>query len=191
IAALSAAAAAVPQGVTQVIAPSAAAPAGCEPTYPGQFSITIVNVTESQTKRDVSKRQSGGAADTALVLSLDNGQLYDVSQNKYGYIASNYQLQFDNPPQAGAIYTSGFSACSNGSLALGGSAIFWGCQSGQGENKFYNFYDRDFAPELCSPIYIDMIKAVGSSAGPSAASVRSDGQPAASSAVSIRSDGQP
>jgi hypothetical protein len=59
----------------------------------------------------------------------------------FQYIAANYQFQFDAPPQAGAIYTTGFSLCSNNSLALGGSAIFYQCLSG----SFYNLYDRDWA----------------------------------------------
>lgn len=61
--------------------------------------------------------------------------------NLFQYIAANYQFQFDAPPQAGAIYTTGFSLCANGSLALGGSAIFYQCLSG----SFYNLYDRDWA----------------------------------------------
>ena len=59
----------------------------------------------------------------------------------YQYIAANYQFQFDNPPQAGAIYTTGFSLCANNTLALGGSAIWYQCLSG----SFYNLYDRDWA----------------------------------------------
>ncbi len=44
----------MPQGVTEVIAPSAGLPAGCSPTYPGTFEITVVNVTKSA-KRDLAK----------------------------------------------------------------------------------------------------------------------------------------
>lgn len=86
-----------------------------------------------------------------LNLTLADGVLLD-SQGRTGYIASNYQFQFDKPAQAGAIYTSGFSVCANGSLALGGSNIFYQCLSG----NFYNLYDRHWAPQ-CSPVTIDVL----------------------------------
>ncbi|KAM7216120.1 hypothetical protein V8F06_008495, partial [Rhypophila decipiens] len=50
--------------------------------------------------------------------------------NRTRYIASNFQLQFDAPPQAGAIYTGGFSHCPNGTLAVGATTIFYQCHSG-------------------------------------------------------------
>jgi len=90
-------------------------------------------------------------------MSLSNGILTDQN-GRTGYIASNYQFQFDKPPQAGAIYTAGFSVCNNGSLALGGEALWWECQSG----SFYNLYDRDWAPH-CLPILIQIL---GASLGP-------------------------
>ncbi|KAI4277577.1 MAG: hypothetical protein LQ337_001650 [Flavoplaca oasis] len=87
-----------------------------------------------------------------LAINLDNGILKDA-QGRTGYIASNFQFQFDGPPQAGAIYTSGFSACENGTLALGGSNVFYQCLSGD----FYNLYDRDWAPQ-CSAITINLLQ---------------------------------
>jgi hypothetical protein len=89
--------------------------------------------------------------DSSLEMSLSNGILTD-SDGRTGYIASNYQFQFDKPPQAGAIFTAGFSVCANGSLALGGSNVFWQCRSG----NFYNLYDRYWAPQ-CSPITIESL----------------------------------
>jgi hypothetical protein len=91
------------------------------------------------------------------VLTLSDTVLTDA-HNRTGYIASNYQFQFDNPPQAGAIYTAGFSACTNGSLALGGSAVFWQCASG----TFYNLYDRYWA-EQCEPALIVALPCGGDS----------------------------
>ena len=88
---------------------------------------------------------------STLEISLGNGVLTD-SQGRTGYIAANYQFQFDKPPQAGAIYTSGWSVCGNGSLALGGSNVFYQCRSG----NFYNLYDRYWAPQ-CSPITIESL----------------------------------
>ena len=86
-----------------------------------------------------------------LVINLCNGVLHDAL-GRTGYIASNRQFQFDEPPQAGAIYTAGFSVCSNGSLALGGSAVFQQCLSG----SFYNLYDQSTGAQ-CSPVYIETI----------------------------------
>jgi hypothetical protein len=85
---------------------------------------------------------------------LANGILKD-SHGRTGYIASNYQFQFDNPPQAGAIYTAGFSVCGNGSLALGGSAVFYQCLSG----SFYNLYNENWAPQ-CSPVTINVLELI-------------------------------
>lgn len=87
-------------------------------------------------------------------VTLEGTKLTDQS-GRTGYIASSFQLQFDNPPQAEAIYTSGFSICENGTLALGGSNIFYQCLSG----NFYNVYDRKWAPQ-CSPAYIQTMRQV-------------------------------
>jgi len=167
-----------PQGVTSMIAPSATAPAGCSPTYPGTFEITVVNVTTSK-RRSLAERQAAGV----LTLSLSGGKLMDQA-GRTGYIASNFQFQFDNPPQTGAIFTSGFSVCGNESLALGGSAVFYQCNSG----GFFNLYDRSWAAQ-CSPVYL---VAMG---GASPVSESSDGQgiatAAATAPISIKSEGQP
>jgi len=101
---------------------------------------------------------------------------------RQGYIASNYQFQFDAPIQAGAKQTSGFSLCGNSSLALGSSAIWYQCLSG----NFYNLYSQSSGAQ-CIPIYIT---AVMSGSG---ASQASDGQPQVTQTpkVSQISDGQP
>ena len=91
------------------------------------------------------------ASDSTLALTLADGVLKDA-QGRTGYIASNFQFQFDAPPQAGAIYTSGFSVCSNGSLALGGSNVFYQCLSG----NFYNLYNENWAAQ-CSPVTINTL----------------------------------
>lgn len=90
----------------------------------------------------------------ALSITLAGGVLTD-QDGKTGYIASNYQFQFDKPPQAGAIYTAGFSDCANGTLAIGGSAVFYQCLSG----NFYNLYDRSWAAQ-CSPVYVNVLEQV-------------------------------
>lgn len=115
--------------------------------------------------------------------SLQDGILNDA-QGRTGYIASNYQFQFDDPAQAGAIYTAGFSACGNGSLALGGSAVWYECLSGD----FYNLYDRTWAAQ-CEPVEIVLMECGSSSES-------TDGQVVGTNVVtttvvSVLSDGQP
>ena len=117
-----------------------------------------------------------------MILTLQNGQLHN-QMGDTGYIAANYQFQFDSPPQTGAIYTAGFSLCGNGSLAIGGSAVFYSCNSG----GFNNLYDRSWAPQ-CSPIYINTIDSGSSSgsASPSAGvSQTVDAQPQAMTSAGV------
>ena len=86
--------------------------------------------------------------DSAVTVSLKNGILHD-SLGRTGDIVANHQFQFDGPPQAGSIYTGGWSICANDSLALGGSTIFYKCASG----NFYNLYDISIGDQ-CIPCYI-------------------------------------
>lgn len=89
-----------------------------------------------------------------LKLSLSNGVLKD-GQGRTGYIASNSQFQFDGPPQAGAIYTAGFSVCNSGFLALGGTTTFYQCLSG----GFYNLYlENVLSAGQCEAINIQVIQ---------------------------------
>ncbi|CAG8959810.1 hypothetical protein HYFRA_00001718 [Hymenoscyphus fraxineus] len=180
LAALAGVAYALPQGVTETIAPQAAAPGGCSPSISGKFQLEAVNITApAKVKRD-----SSCGAEGVLTVDLKDGKLTD-SKQRTGYIASNYQFQFDAPPQTGTIYSGGFSACSNGSLALGGSAVFYQCYSG----GFYNLYDRSWA-EQCNPILLQMFPCGGAPAVGQAG----DGQPQATTAVAPVSqipDGQP
>lgn len=142
-------------------------------------------------QRDISSRASSTCGQEGfLTAKLSNGVLTD-SKGRIGSIVANYQFQFDGPPaQTGALYDAGFSTCTNGSLALGGSAVFYSCQSGQ--DDFSNLYDRSWQP-ACKPIYIDIIPCSGG-ASSSAAGQQSDGQPTAATAappVSQKGDGQP
>jgi len=149
------AAVAAPQGVTQDIAPSSPPPAGCSETYDGTFEITIG--TAPKAKRDLEERATCGSTAGALIVTLKDGNLLDA-QKRTGYIAANYQFQFDGPAQTGAIYTSGFSVCQDGSLALGGSKDWYRCLSGD----FYNLYDRSWAPQ-CEKVSILIMPCTGSS----------------------------
>lgn len=93
------------------------------------------------------------------MLTLADGILKD-SQGRIGNIVANDQFQFDPAPgQAGAKYTSGWSVCSNGSLAIHGDTSFYQCLSG----TFYNLYDNNDAAQ-CSPVHIQVINGSGGSA---------------------------
>ncbi|KAF7907554.1 uncharacterized protein EAF01_005140 [Botrytis porri] len=172
--------------VTALITPTSSAPEGCATSYSGAFQISTVNVSS------VAKRQQKRAdCSSSLAVTLNDGILKD-QQDRTGYIASNTQFQFDGPPQTGAIYTGGWSVCSNGSLTLGGSAVFYQCLSG----TFNNLYTESQG-EQCSQILIQTT-ACSSAAGSGAVGQSTDGQAIAtaiasvsSAAVSQISDGQP
>jgi len=89
-----------------------------------------------------------------LAVNLTSGVLLD-SKGRTGYIAANSQFQFDAPAQTGAIYTAGWSVCSNGTLALGSATTFYQCLSG----SFYNIYlDDVLGAEQCEQVAIEVIQ---------------------------------
>ncbi|KAF4969933.1 hypothetical protein FSARC_2919 [Fusarium sarcochroum] len=151
--ALAASAFAAPQPAGDDVKPKDGPPKGCRISYGSKFEVTIFKPGNS--KRDFSERSCNGEG--VLVLTLNDGVLTDA-QDRTGYISESYQFQFDKPAQAGAIYTSGFSVCSNGTLAFGPSAIFWQCKSGD----FYNLYDRNWA-EQCEPVEFGVMPCGGKS----------------------------
>ena len=108
-----------------------------------------------------------------LEITLKDGVLTD-SKDRTGYIAANNQFQFDKPAQTGAIYTAGWSACGNSSLALGGTTVFFQCLSGD----FYNLYDESTGDQ-CNEVHINIVKG-----GASGASQAPDGQPQETPAAS-------
>jgi len=116
------------------------------------------------------QRQSSCEGPGALTLTLNNGQLVD-SAGRIGSIVANRQFQFDGPPpQAGAVFTSGWSACSNGSLAIGGATTFYQCLSG----SFYNLYDQAIGAQ-CNAVTLQ-IQGCGAG-GPGQVGAQPDGQP--------------
>lgn len=142
---------------------AAQAPAGCSPDYNGNFQIAVYNTSTAPAKRDLQQRAACGSGTGALVLSLQGGNLLD-QDGRTGYIASNFQFQFDKPVQDGALVTSGFSACSNNSLALGSSEVFYRCLSG----NFYNLYNTNWAAQ-CEPVAIGIVACDGATGPGSAA----------------------
>ncbi|AEO63895.1 uncharacterized protein THITE_2109515 [Thermothielavioides terrestris NRRL 8126] len=188
---LAAAAAAIAQGVTDKIPPKGAAPDGCKASLDGKFEITVVelNKLNNKVKKDHAIQTRGNCGgDGTLVLQLADTVLTD-NHNRTGYIASNFQFQFDNPPQAGALYTAGFSYCTNGSLALGSTTVFYRCLSG----NFYNLYDRWWAAQ-CDPVEI-IVMPCGGEAGQTGGNNPSQTvvgtQVITTTIVSPLSDGQP
>ncbi|TLS28551.1 hypothetical protein PpBr36_01434 [Pyricularia pennisetigena] len=142
------------QGVTADISPPTKAPAGCQASFPGKFEVTVIPAKLAKRDGDsvlslraIQKRKECGH-DGVLVVTLSNSVTKDALL-RTGYIASNYQFQFDQPAQAGALYTAGFSLCPNGLMALGNSTQFWQCKSGD----FWNLYDRNWAPQ-CDPVVL-------------------------------------
>ncbi|KAF2024789.1 hypothetical protein EK21DRAFT_50571, partial [Setomelanomma holmii] len=135
------------QAVEDGIAPSSPPPSGCELNASGNFTIGTLKFGHSSK----SKRESAQtAADAALVCTLRAGVLKD-RDSRTGSVVANHQFQFDGPPQAGAIYTGGFSICTNGSLAIGGTTRWWQCSSG----GFYNLYD-EWIGDQCEEIRIQV-----------------------------------
>lgn len=105
-----------------------------------------------EARSDDSEDPVACATDNTLTMTLDGTILKD-SKDRIAYIASNRQFQFDGPPQAGAIYTAGFTACDDGAIALGDSKTFWQCLSGD----FYNLYDQYWAPQ-CMPVQMMIVR---------------------------------
>ncbi|PHH62295.1 hypothetical protein CDD81_7283 [Ophiocordyceps australis] len=128
-----------------MLSPDGQPPVGCARDYNGMFQVTVYAAGDE--KPNLEKRSSCDN-DQTLIMTLADGVLMDAKE-RTGYIASNFQFQFDNPPQSGAIYTGGFSLCGNNSVALGSSTVFSRCLSGH----FYNLYDRHWAPQ-CDPVEI-------------------------------------
>ncbi|TFB02619.1 Cell wall mannoprotein CIS3 [Trichoderma ghanense] len=167
--------------MVDALAPRADA-GNCASSYNGQFQVTVSKVN----KRDIEKRDCSNP--NALLLTLNNGVLKDA-KGRTGYIASNNQWQFDQPPQPNALATSGFSACENGALGLKGSTTFWQCLSG----NFYNLYDRNWAPQ-CHPVELVILPCGGGSAGHSNKGSEAEGGSGGNGvnqAVTAIPDGQP
>ncbi|KAF2272668.1 uncharacterized protein EI97DRAFT_366146, partial [Westerdykella ornata] len=137
---------ALAQAVEEGIAPDQPPPSGCKTTVDSPFTIGIAPIAPH--KRETAQEFPTQASGSFLTLTLTDGILRDPS-NRTGSIVANYQFQFDGPPQAGAIYTGGFSVCANGSLALGASTVWYRCMSGD----FGNLYDRSIGDQ-CSEVRI-------------------------------------
>ncbi|RPA92620.1 hypothetical protein L873DRAFT_1709088 [Choiromyces venosus 120613-1] len=135
----------IPQGVTAIIKPSGSSPPGCVDTYPGPFGFQPVDHPSPTTETQCIQP-------TSLKMLLNKGLLVD-HLGRIGSIVANRQFQFDGPPaQAGAIYTGGWSLCSDGLIALGPSKQFFACKS----SDFENIYDSMIA-DYCRPIFLEMV----------------------------------
>merc|ERR1711939_1010437 len=137
----------------QIQAPTATVQSTTTNTVTSTATAVVSQIADGQVQNSgaLSNGRVACQDNGTLALMLNNGVVTD-NQGRTGYIASNRQFQFDSPPQAGAIYTSGFSLCSNGSLALGGSTTFYQCRSG----GFYNLYDENVA-SYCEPVTLNAV----------------------------------
>ncbi|KAL8806129.1 MAG: hypothetical protein Q9182_001530 [Xanthomendoza sp. 2 TL-2023] len=150
---------------------SAQNPPGCKSDFDGTFVIkpTKTNETSSSGSSRLVKRQQTvrTICGSTPIVKLTGGVLTD-QQGRTGSIVANSQYQFDNPVQKDALFTSGFSVCQNNTLAVGGSAIFYQCLSGDPndpENKaklFNNLYTKAQGPTTgpniqCFESYIEVI----------------------------------
>jgi len=173
---------AAPQARADTKAPAEAAPAGCSVDYSGTFELQAETVIPNK------KRDSCGGAGT-LVSTLKGGILTDSEGRQADIVSNNNQFQYDPAPgQPGYIYNAGFSACANGSLALGGTTVFYQCKSG----GFYNIYQTATA-EQCEPIQLGIIPCGSATSSAAAVGQATDGQATGTSvaAVGQKSDGQP
>ena len=115
--------------------------------YPFIPSLTIkktcfYNRTANQISRQPANCDEGG-----LILTLADGVLKDQA-SRTGYMSANYQLQFDDPPQSGALVGDGFAVCPDGNLSLKGNATFYECPT---SDDAWNLYDRSWA-EHCGAV---------------------------------------
>jgi len=105
---------------------------------------------ELSSVEDASDKEAKGgeyicASSKPVVLTLQDSVLLDAA-GRTGSVVANQQLQFDGPAQNGAIYTAGFSICGNGTLALGGSTVWYQCRSGEFFNRV--FFDLEFGNDM-------------------------------------------
>jgi hypothetical protein len=109
---------------------------------------------------DGQLQSTGGSnpCESTLDFTLANGVIKDA-ENRILNIVANHQLQADNPLQAGSLYSTGFSICSNSSLALMSSTVFYQCSSG----TFFNLYDEPAGAD-CNPVTISTFESSPASA---------------------------
>ncbi|KAL9632330.1 MAG: hypothetical protein Q9204_003840 [Flavoplaca sp. TL-2023a] len=153
---------------------SAQNPPGCQSDFDGYFVIkpTLINQEEAQVGNEAKmfkKRQQNirTICGSEPIVTLEGGVLTD-QEGSTGSVVANTQFQFDNPVQEDALFTSGFSVCENNTLAVGGSAVFYQCLSGNPEapedpaQLFNNLYTQPQGPtggeaDQCDSIYIEVI----------------------------------
>ena len=125
---------------------SAQVPEGCSSDYSGYFEYNPVPLTAQ-----LSTQTAPTTCTSEPYSTLKGGVLTDQCE-RTGEIVANAQFQYDLHVQNNAINTGGFSICSNGTLAIAGSAVFYHCLSG----SFYNLYDASLGAQ-CSPVFLEII----------------------------------
>ncbi|KAL2109453.1 hypothetical protein VUR80DRAFT_2440 [Thermomyces stellatus] len=130
---------------TPQVTPPGEGSSECHQSVKGPLKLTVVE--EKKEKRGIDQLEPANCDESGLILTLADGILKDQA-SRTGYISANYQLQFDDPPQSGAIAGDGFAVCPDGNLSLRGSTTFFECPTGA---DAWNLYDRNWA-EHCGPV---------------------------------------
>lgn len=92
-------------------------------------------------------------------MSLQYGNLMD-SRGRYAYIGADRKLTFANPVHHDAVITSGFGVCSNSTISLGGSTIFYSCLGVGDDRSGSGIYDRP-VDGYCHPVHLELVSIIG------------------------------
>ncbi|KAI5360441.1 hypothetical protein Slin14017_G086160 [Septoria linicola] len=119
-----------------------------------------------------------------MQIALVNGTLIDYG-GRIGSIVANHQFQFDGPPQAGSIFTAGWSLCDSAVgpvLAHGGQFGFFVC--GYANNIYNTVVDN-----TCGRVYLGLLEASGSLDSTTSKTLTTKGSTDIVSAVSMTTKG--
>ncbi|KAF2093679.1 hypothetical protein NA57DRAFT_61384 [Rhizodiscina lignyota] len=119
----------IPTGVSTVMKPDTTPASTCHPNYPKSGSPVPfqLKVLDRILTNDQLGTPAKMEADNKMV-TLKDGMIFDA-QNRIFSVVSNFQLEYDNPPQDTAIYTAGWYLCDNGTITLGSWLSFTACNS--------------------------------------------------------------
>ncbi|RKP32001.1 hypothetical protein METBISCDRAFT_21907 [Metschnikowia bicuspidata] len=111
-----------------------------------QSAKSVASKIEGKPQKNGNTSYSGQfpsvcSAEGNLEMTLEKSALID-SFKRIGYVADNGQIQFDSPPQSGALYAIGWAISKGGYLSFGNQEVLYQCLSGD----FYNLYIKSLGP---------------------------------------------